>query len=54
MEFPACETAMVQLPPLTKDAVLPETVHTEVLSEEKLTGSPELDDALRLNDEPAD
>src|ERR1017187_7638173 len=40
---------MVQVPVLTSVAVVPETVQTVVVSDAKLTGRPELADALRAS-----
>jgi hypothetical protein len=44
--FPACAAWMVQLPTATSVTVAPDTVHTPVVVDEKLTASP--DDALPL------
>ena len=43
---------MVQVPVVTKVAVVPETVQTEAVSEAKLTARPELADALRASGVP--
>ena len=46
MALPACAARIVQVPGATNVTVLPETVHTDVVSDEKLTGNP--DDAVAL------
>lgn len=43
---------MVQVPTARNVAVVPETVQTEVVSEAKLTGRPELADATSMCDPP--
>jgi hypothetical protein len=43
---------MVHLPSLRKVAVVPETVQTEAVVEAKLTGSPELAEALNVSGVP--
>src|SRR5436190_5319092 len=43
---------MVQVPVLPSIAVVPETVQTAVVSEAKLTGKPELADALSVSEPP--
>lgn len=39
--MPACEAVMEQVPPASKDAVVPETVQTEGVVEANATVSPE-------------
>ena len=46
MALPDCAARTVQVPVATKVTVVPETVHTGVVSDEKLTGNP--DDAVAL------
>ncbi len=46
--FPACEALTVQVPTATSLTVLPETVQTRLLAEERLTGRPELAAALTV------
>jgi hypothetical protein len=44
---------MVQVPELIKDAVVPDTVQTDVVVEVKVTGKPELAEAARERLVPA-
>ena len=46
--MPACEASMAQLPYSSSDAVLPDTVHTAGVVEEKVTGRFELAVAERV------
>ena len=46
MALPPCAARIVQVPVVTKVTVVPETVHTGGVSDEKLTGNP--DDAVAL------
>ena len=43
---------MVQVPEVRKDTTLPETTQAAALREEKLTGSPELAEALSGTEDP--
>ncbi len=52
MLFPACVARIVQVPAVTKVAVVPLTVQTLVVVEEKETGSPELAVALSVSGTP--
>ena len=47
--LPDCVACMVQVPGLLRVATVPETVHTPVVSEVKLTGKPEVAEATRLS-----
>ncbi len=49
MALPGCEAQMVQIPVLLRVATVPETVHTSVVTEVKLTGNWELAVATRLS-----
>lgn len=51
--MPACEAVMVQLPKAIKEAMLPETVQTLAGEDAKLTGKPELAEALSVSVVPA-
>ena len=51
-ELPACLTSMVQLPVATNEAVAPETVQIEVVSETKVTAKPELAVAASVSGVP--
>ena len=42
----------MQAPGASREAALPETLQTDGVAELKLTGRPELTEALRLRDEP--
>ena len=48
-EPPPCFASMVHLPPATRVTVLPDTVQTEVVSDAKLTASPDVAVALTAN-----
>ena len=50
--MPACEARIVQMPAATKVTVLPLTVQTGVVSDEKLTGSPDVAFAVSANGVP--
>ena len=49
--LPGWEATIVQVPKASIEAVLPETLHAEVM-EAKLTANPELAEAVRFNDDP--
>jgi hypothetical protein len=53
LALPACAARIVQVPVATKVTLVPETVHTGVVSEEKLTGNPDDAVALTVNGEAA-
>jgi len=48
--LPACVAVMVQVPAAFSVAVLPDTVQTTGVDDAKVTGSPELAEALRVID----
>jgi hypothetical protein len=52
--LPACDARMVQVPGVTIVAAAPETVHTLEVREAKLTGRPELAEAVSATDAPTD
>jgi hypothetical protein len=47
--LPACDARMVQAPPAISVTVAPDTVHTPVVREPKLTANPELALAMSVN-----
>ncbi len=53
MPLPACEATMEQVPPVSRVAVLPETVHTLGVEDAKLTARPELAVAVSVTVPPA-
>ena len=54
MPFPACEAVIEQVPPISSDAVLPDTVQTAGVVEANFTARPELAVADKTTDEPAE
>lgn len=51
--LPACEATMVQVPAVTNETVVPDTVHTLAVDEAKPTVKPELAVALNVAVVPA-